>query len=548
MQNLNQNEIVCFTMPKKGEQEADNQDAYCYSNDRTMVAIADGASTSLFPKEWATFLVEDFCYHQQGSVENLYRNWKQWLDPLQRKWISYSNKIKQDSSIPWYVKGSQEKNSASATFIGLKLHPPNQAGQNIWQAITIGDSCLFQFKKLSGEIIFFPIKKSSDFTTVTECFNSLPKDKGPEPKYWQNDYNNGDIFLLATDALAEWILQAIQSAKREDQNLISIAEKQEFEDFIQNLRHNKLIKNDDTTLCRLTVGANIQQLTTKSQHNNIEYSSQNLQQNQKQISEFPFPPTPSVQQENFNPLAQTYDHTNARSREQSIQQHPIVYETSNQSPVGLTTTSISNTENGENRRLSKDRKLKIIEFLILIGVLGVVVITILSWFLVRENRKTSETKAQNEIVDKSNNKFSNTSKDNEINNNVKSPQNITDNRSNLEPSQVTQAEFETPIYPPKGYNSEAIGFLYAKQDDQLKDELDLWVLIPNKYLRDSKQPLIINVPEGIRAPLFQKIQEKREDYFLGILFPGIYEVFEPKKPQNPLGDSRWVKVKVKLQN
>lgn len=530
-------------MPKMGEQEADNQDACYYSNDGTMVAIADGASTSLFPKEWATFLVEDFCYHQQGSVENLYRNWKQWLDPLQEKWISYSNKIKQDSSIPWYVKGSQEKNSASATFIGLKLHPPNQAGQNIWQAIAIGDSCLFQFKKLSGEIIFFPIKKSSDFTTVTECFNSLPQYNISEPKYWQNDYNNGDIFLLATDALAEWILQAIQSAKREYQNLISIAEKQEFEDFIQNLRHNKLIKNDDTTLCRLTVGANIQQLTTKSQHNNIEYSSQNLQQNQKQISEFPFPPTPSVQQENFNPLAQTYDHTNARSREQSIQQHPIVSETSNQSPVGLTTTSISNTENGENRRLSKDRKLKIIEFLILIGVLGVVVITILSWFLVRENRKTSETKPQNEIVDKSNNKNSNTSKDNEINNNVKSPQNITDNRSNSDINQTNKVEFDTPIYSLKRDKSKPIGFLYEKQDDQVKDELDLSVFIPRNYLFDGDKR--IKIPSETILPLFQ---EKKQGYFLGYLLPGIYEVYDAKDPNNLFPESRWVKVKVKLQN
>ncbi|NEP78403.1 MAG: hypothetical protein F6K39_09560 [Okeania sp. SIO3B3] len=67
---------------------------------------------------------------------------------------------------------------------------------------------------------------------------------------------------MATDALAEWVLRDIETRKREGRNLISIATQQEFEDFIQHLRHNKLIKNDDTTLCRLTVSADVQPQTT----------------------------------------------------------------------------------------------------------------------------------------------------------------------------------------------------------------------------------------------------------------------------------------------
>ena len=576
MQNFNQNEIVCFTMPKIGEQEADNQDAYCCSDDRSMVAIADGASTSLFAKEWANLLVEDFCHRQQEPFENLHRNWQQWLKPLQQQWISYSNQIKQDPNIPWYVKGSQEKNSASATFIGLKLHPPNQTGKKIWEAIAIGDSCLFQFKKLSGKIIFFPINKSSDFRTVTECFNSLPQYNVSQPKYLQDNYDPGDIFLLATDALAEWLLQAIQTTKREDQSLISIAEKQEFEDFIQNLRDKKLIKNDDTTLCRLIVSADVQELTT-SQYKNIEHSSQNLPQKKQEILAFPTPATPSVQPANSNTLLQTYDRINDEPGEQSTQQHPIVYEASNQSPIAPPTTSISNTEKRENGRLSKNRKLKRIEFFILIGVLGVVFITVLSWFLVRENTKTDEAKEQKEAVDK----FSKTSKDNQVNNPAKLQEDVTnkDNNldfnktdksnnnlsnarqnnqvnnqanlqeyvsnkdNNLDSNKTTKVEFKTPIYSPNSPNSKVIGFLYGKQDDQPKDELDLWVLIPKNYLSDSGKH--INIPTDVILPLFQ---ENGQSYFLGYLLTGRYEFFKPRKTPNPFKDSRWVKVKVKLRN
>ncbi|MDY7006239.1 MAG: protein phosphatase 2C domain-containing protein [Cyanobacteriota bacterium] len=575
MEKFNQNEIVCFTMPKIGEQEADNQDACCCSNDGSMVAIADGASTSLFAKEWADILVEDFCHRQQESVENLYRNWQQWLKPLQQKWINYSNQIKQNPNIPWYVKGSQEKNSASATFIGLKLHPPNQAGQKIWEAIAIGDSCLFQYKTISNTILPFPISKSSDFTTVTECFNSLPQYNVSQPRYYKDDYDDGDIFILATDALAEWILRDIETKKREGKKLISVATQLEFENFIQNLRHNKLIKNDDTTLCRLIVSADVQQLTT-SQHKNIEYSSQNVQQKQQRISEFPIPPTPSVQAANSNTLLQN-DHTNDQPGEQSKQQYPIVHEASNQSPIAPPTTSISNIENRENGRLSKNRKLKRIEFFILIGVLGVVFITVLFWFLVRENRKTDETKEQKETVDKfsktskdnqinnppklqedvtnkennldfnktdkSNNNLSNARQNNQINNLAKLQEDVTNKENNLDSNKTTQIEFKTPIYSPNSPNSKVIGFLYGKQDNQPKDELDLWVLIPKNYLSDSGKH--INIPTDVILPLFQ---ENGQSYFLGYLLTGRYEFFKPRKTPNPFKDSRWVKVKVKLRN
>lgn len=253
MQKFNQNEIVCFTMPKIREQEADNQDAYFCSKDGSMVAIADGASTSLFPKEWANLLVEDFCNQHGESIENLCQQWQEWLKPLQNNWRNDLINIKQDPNIPWYVKGSQNKNLASATFVGLKLHPPNQKGKKTWEAIAIGDSCLFQLQAVSKQIIVFPIRKSSDFRTITESFNSLPEYNRFEPKYQEGDYEDGDIFLLATDALAEWVLRDIETKKREGKNLISVATQKEFEEFIQGLRDNKVIKNDDTTLCRIKV-------------------------------------------------------------------------------------------------------------------------------------------------------------------------------------------------------------------------------------------------------------------------------------------------------
>jgi len=253
MQNHNQNDIVHFTMPKIGEQETDIQDFCSRSTDGSLAAIADGASTSLWPREWANILVEKFCCHNQGSIASIHERWEDWLHPLQEEWRQHSLKMKKDPTIPWNVQGSREKDHGSATFVGLKLQPPNQAGEKIWEALAVGDSCLFQIKANSYEPVAFPLDKSEQFTTVTNCFHSLPEYKSYQPAYKHGLYEEGDIFFLATDALAEWILNDCENLTDRWKKLTSVATQAEFTNFINQLRDDGLIKNDDTTLLRLKV-------------------------------------------------------------------------------------------------------------------------------------------------------------------------------------------------------------------------------------------------------------------------------------------------------
>lgn len=281
MQNHNQNEIAHFTLPKVGEYETDIQDAFDYSSDRTLVAIADGASTSLWPREWANLLVEHFCHHNQDSIASIYEQWEEWLRPLQEKWRQHSLKSKKDPTIPWYAQGSKDKDHGSATFVGLKIRPPNQAGEKIWEAFAVGDSCLFQIKANSDEIVAFPLHKSEQFTTVTNCFHSLPEYKSYPPAFEDGLYKEGDIFFLATDALAEWIIKDCENRIYRWKNLISIATKEEFTDFINQLRDDKLIKNDDTTLLRLKVVIPGGEKTKSSEPNQANPNNRHFQLSNK---------------------------------------------------------------------------------------------------------------------------------------------------------------------------------------------------------------------------------------------------------------------------
>lgn len=263
VENYNQKyEVVSFTLPKIGEEVTDSQDAFacCLSINGSKVAISDGVSTSFLPKEWARILVERFCSDQEkpnsiSTIEEIKDNWSEWLNPLQTQWLEKLVEVKKDPTLPWYIKGLKNNNCASATFVGLKLHPPNQEGEKRWEALAVGDSCLFRINLPTNQLDSYPLKKSQDFKTTTECCHSLPEYKSCSPEYYQGSYEEGDIFILATDALAEWMLKTSENHQEKWKELLTINNQKEFERIIEELREEKLIKNDDTTLVRVNISA-----------------------------------------------------------------------------------------------------------------------------------------------------------------------------------------------------------------------------------------------------------------------------------------------------
>ncbi|AFY84646.1 protein phosphatase 2C domain-containing protein [Oscillatoria acuminata] len=242
--------IFYFSIPKVGERESDIQDAFSASPDGRLTAISDGASSSLFPKEWADLLVKNFC-SSSHFADSRGTSWQDWLKPLQQEWREFY--LNQHSRLPWYAKGSENKTCASATFIGLKIDPPTQAGEKTWSVIAIGDSCLFQIDRNLENLSSFPLKCSDEFKSVTRAFNSLPESSYHPPTFHSGLYTDGDIFLLATDALSQWILTSYEQQDQRWKNLLSLQNKDEFYKFINQLRSDKQIHNDDTSLAIIKV-------------------------------------------------------------------------------------------------------------------------------------------------------------------------------------------------------------------------------------------------------------------------------------------------------
>ncbi|MBE9168623.1 protein phosphatase 2C domain-containing protein [Pleurocapsales cyanobacterium LEGE 06147] len=241
------NQIIAFSVPKIGEEQKNNQDRFESSSDGSLTALADGAGSSLYPSKWAEILVQSFCQDLGNPIARIQRSHQEWLKPAQEQWRQYYLAKLTNPNRKWWEVGSQIKDRGSATFIGLSLptHPDSEAQK--WQAVAIGDSCLFKLERNSENLFAFPLNNSGDFKTTTQCFESLPEYSSFSPQFIEGYCNWGDTFLLASDALAHWLLTDYENQSQEWQKIFELKKIEDFRQAIDRLRQNNLIKNDDTT-------------------------------------------------------------------------------------------------------------------------------------------------------------------------------------------------------------------------------------------------------------------------------------------------------------
>ena len=237
---------------KEAESLEDCQDACAQNDGRGRYAIADGATRSFFPKEWATLLVEHFCDNLDLPLSGT--DWRAWIAPIQQKWYEHVEGKVKERNLFYLTNSFNTQESAVSTFIGIEFNKDNHK----WRAMIVGDSCLFH--KSDSELKSYLIENSVDFTNRPEVFASFAKDNHSEPRVIDGHAKPGDTFILATDALAKWILEHREAGELDSglDRLRAIETDEKFYQFIQEARHKKAIRlvNDDVTLMIISVEEN----------------------------------------------------------------------------------------------------------------------------------------------------------------------------------------------------------------------------------------------------------------------------------------------------
>jgi hypothetical protein len=253
-----------FILTKSNDMLENCEDACAISSDETRFALCDGVSASKFARPWARLLALQWITQPSSAfdVEAL-DAWlkeprRRWLDWVNDTWFSKINERNRSMGRVEFTQAEVKKftdQGASATFLGLTI----DKAISTWSAIAVGDTCLFHFFHADGgawNYEGFPLKQSSDFTDGPASITTRPHSAALAASHLVSmggGYIAGDIFVMATDALAMWLFRQLEQKQLE--SIITLLGQMEqgtddevFAKLVEQQRAEKRLTDDDTTL------------------------------------------------------------------------------------------------------------------------------------------------------------------------------------------------------------------------------------------------------------------------------------------------------------
>ena len=258
-------QMVTFSAAKDGNAPGEWQDGACGgvipdgtgAPHRARFVVLDGATTAYDPVRWVDQLVRSFAPPpdsldgpQGPRLEPAAM--RAWFAEMQDRW---AKDVRDFDSIIEERKFAEV--GSFATLLGFEIYGLD-GPEPYWRAVALGDTVLFHVR--AGRLVAtFPPLGPEDFGTLPDGVHTSPAslDKMTERLLIGGGVlEAGDFLFAATDAMAQWILRAIQrgEAKVWD-TLTTLAHPDVFAQLVADQRRErdgaKRLKNDDVTLMRL---------------------------------------------------------------------------------------------------------------------------------------------------------------------------------------------------------------------------------------------------------------------------------------------------------
>jgi len=233
-----------FWLQKAGNQTEEYEDAYAPITvddgdyPEFLCAIADGATETSFSGLWAKILVDAFVekrfnYVNQETIHN-----------LSHRWHSQIAEQTREKPLSWYAE-EKLRNGAYASLMGLHI---KQDGW--WNAVYVGDSCLFQLRPPRG-IRSLPYTDPAQFNNRPILISTNKASNSQvTARVERGKWKEGDCFLLMTDALAHYFMS---DRRLKSQIVPSILDQDKFERIIEDARQARECRNDDVTLLKVCI-------------------------------------------------------------------------------------------------------------------------------------------------------------------------------------------------------------------------------------------------------------------------------------------------------
>lgn len=230
--------VLCA--PKEGNTDDQYEDACAFTPAESgtdgilTVALADGASSAIFARQWAGLLTEAFGTGEPFPTEN--SEFAAKVAELGRKWRGEV----EGKATTWHA---QEKlaSGSSSTLLVVTWYRDEMR----WEARSIGDVCLFVVRQERLKFAF-PVTRSAKFGDRPELLSTEEKKAAPKVVRFGAAYESGDRFLLMTDALSAWFLGQWER-KRKPWNDLPTTE-EALGPWLKKHRDSGELKNDDVTI------------------------------------------------------------------------------------------------------------------------------------------------------------------------------------------------------------------------------------------------------------------------------------------------------------
>jgi hypothetical protein len=240
--------IKAFITHKQAETKANCHDVYAIDTENATIAVADGVSQSIFPRQWAELLTGAYVADRSFRLDS-----DECVAPLRKRWRAWfaerleARRAAGDPMTPYLEQFYVEERSAGATFLGVRIEDAHTAAYE-----ALGDTCLIVVR---GGAITEVVGSSEDgFDDFPEYIDSHPRrGKGTPRMGTVGDLATGDRLLLVTDALAARLDAARQSVDCVGafvEAINGLASQRDFVRLVARLRKEGMT-DDDTTLVSL---------------------------------------------------------------------------------------------------------------------------------------------------------------------------------------------------------------------------------------------------------------------------------------------------------
>lgn len=265
--------VFCYAKDPENAQQ--NQDAFQISEAQGTAVVADGVSSAIFSAAWADILTRHIVTERPDPT-NL-PVFTQWLAGLRTEWEQRID----TTNLAWFQRPKLAAGAFSTLiWVTIREIVPPKPGTPNWESLMnpdsgrkcyhvkgycIGDSCLFHVRPGRTDSKAFPETDLYRAIPLTDSHSfDLPpivigsKDLGHDAqmKFKPIDFlaQEGDLILMATDAVSQWILRCYETQNYPCWDVFWNLPQEEWEHELDALRAAGEIRYDDSTLVLLQAG------------------------------------------------------------------------------------------------------------------------------------------------------------------------------------------------------------------------------------------------------------------------------------------------------